>query len=337
MKKQINIGLIGVGRLGSMYAKFLSYYVPRANLIAVADLIEERATSCSEIFEVPKWYNNHHDLNADQDVEAVVVTATTINHKEIVLDAAREGKSIFCEKPMTLTLEEAREMKNGVEKAGVFFQMGFQRRFDKGFAAGKRKIDQGVIGTPVVFRGSSRDPYRPSLEYLDPKKSGGQIIDMAIHDIDVARWYMGDVKTTYAVGGVLAYPEMKEVGDTDNAIIVMTFENGFLGEIDISRNGIYGYDIRAEVLGTKGTIQVGYLRETPILVMNEEGVTHDVVPYFPERFGDAYVNQLNDFLDNLSDGKEPMITIDDGIAALQVCVAATFSQQHNKIVEVKDF
>ena len=132
MKKRINIGLVGVGRLGSMYAEFLSYRVPQANLVAVADLIEERATCNAEKFAVPKWYDNHHDLNADPDVEAVVVTATTINHKEIVLDAAREGKSIFCEKPMTLTLDEALGMKKGVEDAGVFFQMGFQRRFDKG-------------------------------------------------------------------------------------------------------------------------------------------------------------------------------------------------------------
>jgi predicted dehydrogenase len=117
----------------------------------------------------------------------------------------------------------------------------------------------------------------------------------------------------------------------------MTFSGGQLGEIDISRNGVYGYDIRAEVLGTKGTVQAGYLRDTPIRVMTKEGVTHDVVPYFPERFGDAYVNQLNDFLENLTQDKSPMITIEDGIAGLQVAVAATHSLKENKVVHVKDF
>jgi scyllo-inositol 2-dehydrogenase (NAD+) len=337
MKTRMNIGLIGVGRLGSMYAEYLARRVPQSCLVAVADLISERATSCAKKFTIPKWYDNHHDLNVDPNVDAVVVTATTINHKEIVIDAAQAGKPIFCEKPIALSLEEAREMKRAVEDSGVFFQMGFQRRFDKGFSAAKKMIDEGKIGRPVVFRGSSRDPYPPTLEYLKPENSGGQILDMAIHDIDIARWYMGDIETVYAVGGVLAYPEIATVGDTDNVVFVMTFENGCLGEIDISRNGVYGYDIRAEVLGTEGSIQAGYLRDTPMLVMTREGVSHDVVPYFPERFGEAYVNQLNDFLNNIIAGTPPMITIDDGIMGLQVAVAATQSLKQKRIVKVTDF
>ena len=235
-----------------------------------------------------------------------------------------------------MTLEDARELEKRVREFGVFFQQGFQRRFDKGFMAAKRKIDAGEISRPVVFRGSSRDPYRPSMEYLDPKNCGGQFIDMAIHDIDIARWYMGEITTVYAMGAVLAYPEVAEVGDTDNAIMVMRFEDGSMGEIDLSRNGIYGYDIRAEVLGTKGTIKIGYLRETPILMMNEKGITHDVVPYFPERFGDAYVTQLNDYLDNLVNDKEPLIKFEDGIKALQIATAATISQKEDRIVRVED-
>lgn len=337
MKKSINVGLIGVGRLGGMYADFLMNYIPNANLIAVADLIPERASKCAEKYNIKKWYDNHHDLNADKEVEAVIVSATTINHKAIVIDAAKEKKAIFCEKPITLKLDESREMKKSIDQNGVFYQQGFQRRFDKGFAAGKKKIEEGTIGKPVVFRGSSRDPYRPSLEYLKPENSGGQILDMAIHDIDIARWYMGEIKNVYAVGAVLAYPEIEEVGDTDNAIITMNFVDKSLGEIDISRNGIYGYDIRAEVLGTKGTLKMGYLRDTPMLVMTETGVTHDVVPYFPERFRDAYINQLHNYLENLIEERDSEIKIEDGIAALQVAIAATYSLKHQKIVNIDDF
>ena len=337
MKKRINVGLIGTGRLGNIYADYLANRIPQANLVAVADIIPDRASSCAKRLDIPRWYDNHHDLIVDKGLDAVIITATTTNHKEIVIDAAAQHRSAFCEKPLTLDLDDAREVKSALENAATFFQMGFQRRFDKGFAAAKRKIDEGVIGKPVVFRGSSRDPYRPSLEYLKPENSGGMIIDMAIHDFDIARWYMGGFKTVNAVGGVLAYPEVNEVGDIDNAVMVLTFESGALGEIDISRNGVYGYDIRAEVLGTKGTIQAGYLRETPILVMNADGVTHDVVPYFPERFGEAYVSQLTDFLDNLADDKEPAISIEDGIAAIQAAAAATFSCQEGKIVNVSDF
>jgi len=337
MLKKINVGLIGAGRLGSMYAEYLAYHIPRANLVAVADIIPERAKNCAEKFELAKWYDNHHDLNADNEVEAVVISATTINHKEIVIDAAQEKKPIFCEKPMTLSLVEAREMKKAVEEKAVFYQQGFQRRFDKGFAAGRKNIEAGIIGTPVVFRGSSRDPYRPSLEYLKPENSGGQILDMAIHDFDIARWYMGDIKSVYAIGAVLAYPEVAETGDVDNAVMLMKFKKGGLGEIDVSRNGIYGYDIRAEVLGTKGTLQMGYLRDTPMLVMTAEGVTHDVVPYFPQRFGDAYVAQLKNYLENVYSETVAELTVDEGIAALQAAVAATDSLQKNTMVEVDDY
>ena len=337
MRKKINVGLIGAGRLGTMYAEFLTTQVAGVNLIAVADIIPERAKKCSETFDIPKAYFSHQEINDDKDIAAVIVVATTGNHMEIVVDAAAKGKSIFCEKPMALTLDHARTMKAAVEKAGVFYQQGYMRRFDKGFAAAKHKIDDGTIGTPVVFRGSSRDPYLPTLEYLYPKNSGGQILDMAIHDIDIARWYMGEISSVFSIGGVLAFPEVKPTGDTDNVIMSMKFETGSLGEIDISRNGVYGYDIRAEVLGTKGTLMAGYLRDTPVLVLTKEGVTHDVVPYFPQRFRDAYVTQLNDYLNNLNNDLEPMIKISDGIIGLRVAVAATASLHQSKPVDVKDF
>jgi scyllo-inositol 2-dehydrogenase (NAD+) len=337
MKNKVNVGLIGIGRLGSMYAEFISQRVPQANFVAVADLIPERAEKCAEKLGLAHWFDNHHDLIACKDIEAVIITATTVNHKEIVLDAASEGKFIFCEKPMTLNLADSRAVQKIVAEKGVFYQQGFQRRFDKGFAAAKQKIEEGVIGTPVLFRGASRDPYRPSLDYLRPENSGGQLVDMAIHDIDIARWYMGDIKSVFTIGGVLAYPEVAEVGDTDNAIMVFTFENNSIGEIDISRNGIYGYDIRAEVQGTKGAIQAGYLRETPILVLTENAVTHDVVPYFPQRFREAYVSQLHNFIENLTLDRQPQVTIDDGIAALQVAIAGNAALAAGTVQNIKDF
>jgi predicted dehydrogenase len=337
MKKKIKVGLIGTGRLGNMYAEFLTTRVVKADLVAVADIIPERAKDCAKKFDIEKTYFSHQEINEDKSLDAVIITATTSNHKEIVIDAAEKGKPIFCEKPMSLDLDDARAMQSSIHQHGIFYQQGYMRRFDTGFAEAKRKIESGIIGTPVVFRGSSRDPYLPTLEYLYPHNSGGQILDQAVHDIDIARWYMGDISTVYSIGGVLAFPEAAKAGDTDNVIMAMKFENGCLGEIDISRNGVYGYDIRAEVLGTKGALKIGYLQETPILVLTTEGVTHDVVPYFPERFCDAYVTQLNDFLSNLETGSHPMITIDDGIAGIQVAIAATDSLKKGTVVNVKDY
>lgn len=335
MSSKLNVGVIGLGRLGKVYAEHLSLRVPNANLIAVADKQDSLAESFAKEHNLPKWYMSHEELLSDKNINAVAVISPTSTHKDVVMDASKSGKAIFCEKPISLSLTDAEEMLDTVGKEGSFFQLGFQRRFDTGYIEAKKKLDDGVIGTPVLLKSTSRDPFRPSLEFVDPKHSGGLIADMGIHDFDVARLFMGDVKSVYSIGGTLAYPEMKEIGDIDNAVISMYFANGALGVVDLSRNAVYGYDIRAEILGTKGTLKIGYLRETPLLVLTKEGVTHDVVPHFMERFGDAYLSQIQNFVDNVLNGKEPDVTGEDGIKALQISLAATQSYKENRPIELE--
>jgi scyllo-inositol 2-dehydrogenase (NAD+) len=225
-------------------------------------------------------------------------------------------------------------MDSAVTTSGAFFQMGFMRRFDPGYAAAKKQIDEGRIGRPVVFKSTSRDPYRPSLEYANPASSGGILVDMGIHDFDLARWFMGDVRSVSAIGGVLAYPEMASVGDIDNAIATLVFADGRLGVIDLTRNGIYGYDITTELLGTEGTVRVGYLRETPLLTMTKNQVAHDTVPYFMERFERAYTLQLQNFAQNVLQDREPPITIRDGMEALRIALAAAKAYKSGQSVAV---
>jgi inositol 2-dehydrogenase len=337
MNSKLNVGVIGLGRLGSIYARHLAQRVPNANLIAVSDIKEPVAKAFTKEYNVPKWYKSHEEILSDKELDAVAVISPTSTHKEVVIEAVKNGKAVFCEKPISLSITEANEILETVDKAGAFFQMGFQRRFDKGYIQAKNKVESGVIGTPVVFKSTSRDPYRPSLEFADPKHSGGLIIDMGIHDFDLARMFMGEVKNVYSIGGTLAYPEMKDIGDIDNAVINMKFENGTLGVVDLSRNGVYGYDISTELLGTKGTLRIGYLRETPLFVLTKEGVTHDVVPHFMERFGEAYLIQIQDFVNNALLGKEPTVTAFDAVAALQISLAATKSFKENRPIELKEY
>ncbi|MEP6920136.1 MAG: inositol 2-dehydrogenase [bacterium] len=336
MGNKLGIGVIGLGRLGSAYAKYFSGRIAGARLVAVSDVNAAAAASLAAELSVGKRYDKYQELIADKEVEAVVIVSPTSTHQEIVLEAAKQGKAIFCEKPLSISLEPARAMLRAVEETGVFFQMGFMRRFDKGYLAAKQKLEAGEIGKPVVFKSSSRDPYRPSLEYLDPAHSGGLFIDCGIHDLDLARWFMGEIASVYSIAGTLAYPEMKEIGDVDNAITSLYFKSGALGTIDLSRNGVYGYDIRTEILGTEGTLKIGYLRETPILVMTKHGITHDTVPYFTERFEQAYITQLQDFVENLASGKPPGVTCADGVAALEASVAATLSFKENRPVNVAE-
>lgn len=334
MNTQLTIGVAGLGRLGSLYVDYLQYQIPGANVVAVTDADGDLASKIAKNHNIAHAFTDHREMLELKEMDAVVIVSPTSSHRDIVVDAAAKGKIIFCEKPLSISLDDAAEMKAAVEKAGVFFHMGFMRRFDRGYSAAKTKILNGEIGEPIVFKASSRDPYRPSLEYADPKKSGGLLLDMGIHDFDLARWFMGDVVEVYTIGDVLAFPEMKEIHDIDNAMVSMTFESGTIGTVDMSRSGIYGYDIRTEILGTKGTIQIGYLRETPITVLKKEGVSHDTVPFFMERFEQSYVIQLKDFVEKAVQQKEPSVTIEDGERALLLGHAATHSQHKKSLVTI---
>jgi scyllo-inositol 2-dehydrogenase (NAD+) len=335
--KRLNVGVIGLGRLGRVYARDLAGRIPETRLVAVADPLGSLAKEVAEEFDVAKSFTDPLALINEPSVDAIVIVTPTHLHREHVIAAANSRKPTFCEKPPALSLAEVAQMKDAIAKSGVFFQMGFMRRFDPGYAAAKKQIEGGRIGQPLVFKATSRDPFRPSLEYANPASSGGMLLDMGIHDFDLARWFMGDVRSVAAIGATIAYPELATVGDIDNAITSMTFTSGKLGVVDLTRSGIYGYDISTEILGLEGTIRIGYLRETPIMVMTKaNGVSHDTVPYFMERFRDAYTNQLQNFAQNVLQGRPAPITIDDGMEALRVGIAATRAREAGTTVTVAD-
>ena len=336
MKRRLAVGLIGLGRLGRVYARDLSSRIPETRLVAVADPAGALAKDAADEFDVARHYTDPTALIDDPSVDALVIVSPTHTHRNLVVAAAARRKPTFCEKPPALALDEVVAMQAAIAQAGMFFQMGVMRRFDAGYAAAHRHIEEGRIGTPLVFKSTSRDPFRPSLEYANPKSSGGMLIDMGIHDFDLARWFMGDVETVSAIGATIAYPELATVGDIDNAIASLTFASGKLGVVDLTRSGIYGYDITTEILGLEGTIKIGYLRETPIAVLTRNSVSHDTVPYFMERFRDAYTAQLQNFAQNVMNDRPAPITIDDGLEALRLGVAATRAQQTGATVAVAD-
>jgi scyllo-inositol 2-dehydrogenase (NAD+) len=334
MKGRLAVGLIGAGRLGRVYARDLASRIAETKLVAIADPVEVVAKEVAAEFDVAKHYADPLDLVDDPAVDAIVIVSQTHTHRQLVIAAASRKKPTFCEKPPALSLEEVAEMQAAVKRSGMFLQMGFMRRFDAGYASAKRQIEEGRIGTPLVFKSTSRDPFRPSLEYADPKSSGGMLLDMGIHDFDLARWFMGEVRSVSTIGATIAYPELKTVGDIDNAVASLIFANDTLGVVDLSRSGIYGYDISTEILGLEGTLKIGYLRETPVMLMTKNSVAHDTVPYFMERFRDAYTTQLQNFAQNVQQQRPAPITIEDGMEALRIGVAATRAHETGASVTV---
>ena len=333
-KGRLAIGLIGAGRLGRVYARDLASRIAETKLVAIADPVEAVAKEVAAEFDVPKHYADPLAMIDDPAVDAIVIVSPTHTHRELVIAAASRKKPTFCEKPPALSLDEVAEMQDAVSKSGMFLQMGFMRRFDAGYASAKRQIEEGRIGMPLVFKSTSRDPFRPSLEYANPKSSGGMLLDMGIHDFDLARWFMGEVRTVSTIGATIAYPELATVGDIDNAVASLTFASGKLGVVDLSRSGIYGYDISTEILGLEGTLKIGYLRETPVMLMTKNSVAHDTVPYFMERFRDAYTTQLQNFAQNVQQDRPAPITIEDGMEALRIGVAATRAHETGRSVVV---
>jgi scyllo-inositol 2-dehydrogenase (NAD+) len=334
MKGRLAIGLIGAGRLGRVYARDLASRIAETKLVAIADPVETVAKEVAAEFDVPTHYTDPLAMIDDKRVDAIVIVSPTHTHRELVIAAAASRKPTFCEKPPALSLNEVAAMQEAVKKSGMFLQMGFMRRFDAGYASAKKQIEAGRIGRPLVFKSTSRDPFRPSLEYANPKSSGGMLLDMGIHDFDLARWFMGEVRSVSTIGATIAYPELKTVGDIDNAVASLTFANDTLGVVDLSRSGIYGYDISTEILGLEGTLRIGYLRETPVMLMTKNSVAHDTVPYFMERFRDAYTTQLQNFAQNVLQQRPAPITIEDGMEALRIGVAATRAHETGVSVTV---
>jgi inositol 2-dehydrogenase len=334
MTTTIGIGVIGLGRMGRVYGAYVASQIEGARLAAVSDSRPEAAAAFADTAHT---YTDYHDLLADPAVQGVIIATPTSTHREVVIAAAEAGKAVFCEKPTALTLAATDEMIAAVEKAGVMFQVGFMRRFDKHYAAAYRQVAEGKIGTPIVVRSIGRDPFRTSLEFADPAVSGGLIVDMAIHDFDIVRWMMGaDIERVYTETASLKYPELVKVGDVDNAMISLRFVGGQLGNIEVSRTSGYGYDIRATVVGTEGTLEIGYLQETAVVRLSKDGYQHDIVPYFQERFGPAYTAQIVHFAECLRTETPPLVNHVDARAALQAALAATVSQHEGRIVNVAE-
>ncbi len=331
----INLGVIGLGRMGRIFCHHLARHTAGGRLTAVSSRSPEVAAQVAGQGHDVKIYSDYRDLLADPGIDGVVIATLTHTHHDIVIAAAQAGKAIFCEKPIALTLAETDRIIEAVETAAVPFQVAFMRRFDKGYAAAKQRIDAGEIGDPVLALAVSRDPHCPDPAWANPASSGGMIVDLAIHDIDAVRWLMADeVERVYTEGGVLNCPNLTSVGDIDSAVISLRFANGGLGCIEACRNSEYGYDIRCEIRGTKGTLQIGYLQETPVVALTPAGATTDIVPWFEERFTPAYQAQLDHFIDCLQHDRPPSVGLADARSALQISLAATQSHQEGRPVRV---
>ncbi|HVA92561.1 MAG TPA: Gfo/Idh/MocA family oxidoreductase [Chloroflexota bacterium] len=322
MADVVRVAAVGVGRLGLLHAKNLASVVPGASLSMVIDSDSKAARLAGETLGVP-YSTDLADALGDRAIDAVEICTASDAHADQIVAAAEAGKAIFCEKPIALSLQDADRVLEAVERAGVLLQVGHMRRYDSAYLEARRLITAGEVGRPYMFRSSSLDgAISSSRDFL--VRRGGLLIDVALHDFDLARWLMEDeVREVRATGAVLLHEALREVGDVDTAVVTLTFQRGGLGVVQASHAAVYGYDIQTEVSGDKGAVRVGEIRQSDVWRFGSDGrVAHDTVPDFPARFHGAYLAELIDWVACIREGRVPQATGRDARAALAVALAA---------------
>jgi myo-inositol 2-dehydrogenase/D-chiro-inositol 1-dehydrogenase len=329
----MRIAVIGVGRIGSMHAELLARRIDGAELVCVTDANEDAARAVGGELGVPA-------LSLDEalagDADAVAICTSTDTHADLIVAAARAGKAIFCEKPVSLDLTEVDRALAEVDAAGVPFQIGFNRRFDPAHQAVHDAVAEGDIGEPQLVRISSRDPAPPPLGYV--RTSGGIFLDMTIHDFDMARYVAGsEVVEVFARGAVRIDDGFADAGDVDTALVTLVHESGCLTAIDNSRQAVYGYDQRVEVFGSAGMAASENPLAHTAVVRTAEGTRTPTLPYFYlERYVPSYLREWEAFVAAVDGGTPPPVSVVDARAPLVIGLAAWRSLRDGRPVEVAE-
>lgn len=335
-ESNLRFGVIGAGRIGKIHAQNLAARIPGVDVSAIADVDLGAAQDLATRLRVPNAAADYHTILADPDIDAVAICSSTDTHARIVIEAARAGKHIFCEKPIDFDLAKIDGALEAVKKAGVKLQIGFNRRFDPNFRKVRSMIAEGKIGTPHIIRITSRDPAPPPLSYV--KVSGGMFLDMTIHDFDMARYLSGsEVEEVYTVAGVMVDPAIGEAGDVDTAVITLRFASGAIGTIDNSRKAVYGYDQRVEVFGSEGMVQAHNNTPDNDVYFNAEGV-HAARPlyFFLERYMESFVVEMQEFIRSIREDTMPPVTGIDGRIPVAIGMAARRSYLEHRPVKLSE-
>jgi myo-inositol 2-dehydrogenase/D-chiro-inositol 1-dehydrogenase len=332
----LTLGVIGAGRIGRVHTANLTYRIPNASAVAVADVNLSAARQLAGRFGIATATDNADEIFDDPHIDAVVICSVTSTHAPFIIQAAAAGKHIFCEKPIALNLAEIDRALAAVEQAGVKLQIGFNRRFDANFARVRQAVTSGEIGQPALLHIISRDPAPPPIEYV--QTSGGIFLDMTIHDFDMARFLIGaEVEEVYVQAAVTVDPAIGEVGDVDTALIMLRFDNGVLGVIDNCRRASYGYDQRVEVLGSKGAIATGNNYPNTAIISDGVSIHRDLpLNFFMERYTESYVAELTAFVDAVLNDQPTPVSGLDGRAPVAIGLAAGRSQRENRPVKVSE-
>lgn len=305
--RKFKIGVAGLGRQGERHAANLATRVQGCELTAIFDTNEAKLNEVADRFGVTHRTKTFDEMIAVPELEAVVIVSPSAFHAEQIKKALAAGKHVFCEKPLGVNMNECLAMEKVVKKySDRLFMLGFMRRFDASYRYAKEKVDAGEIGKIILFRSYSQDLDKYVKGSLAPA-SGGQFLDVAVHDIDLARWFIGsEPDQLWAIGDCYAHPEFAAFNDGDNVTTLMKFKNGTMGFLLAGRTAIHSYNIETEIMGTKGTLRIGSVPQKNLVeILDEHGVRKECHDNFLDRFEQAYADEMQEFVNFLQQGRKP--------------------------------
>ena len=321
--KRLGVGVLGVGEMGKRHAENIRRLVPQGRLVAVADVAGERARQVAAELEIDHFESSLAAMLELKDIDSVVIATPDKFHAKAIIAAAEAGKDILCEKPLAITMDDAHAALQAVAKAGVRLQIGFMRRYDPAYVAALQRVEAGEVGEPVLFKSVGRDKDAPPIAAYQSNVNGMILYNNTIHDFDLARWLMKDeVAEVHSYGTVAIRPEVAQYGDVVASLVNLSYLRGAIGNIESHVQAIYAYDVRTEIVGSKGSVFVGSLQQAPAVFLSTHGETRPLADHFLTRFADAYLAEVRDFVDNMLHDRPPRVSGEEGLRALAIAVAA---------------
>jgi myo-inositol 2-dehydrogenase / D-chiro-inositol 1-dehydrogenase len=335
----IQVGIIGAGRIGQVHMRSIASGVPNAVIRSLADpLLSKETEQLAKSIGIEHIYSDYHDIIDDPKIDAVLICSPTDLHAKVSVEAIHAGKHVFCEKPVDHELAKIDLVEAALKASGknLKYQVGFNRRYDHNFRALRKAVLAGKIGDVQFVRVSSRDPQPPHAGFI--ASSGGLFLDMMIHDLDMIRYLSGsEVVEVFAQGAVLIDPAIGQAGDVDTATVSARMANGALALIDNSRQAVYGYDQRAEVFGSKGSVQNANDLPSTMVLSTVDGITAEKpLWFFLERYMASYQAEVRAFIDSIEQDTETEVGIADGRRTIQIALACKKSLAENRPVRIDE-
>lgn len=337
--KKVKVGIAGLGRLGKEHAKNLAFKIANAELTAACSIVPAELEFAKNELGVQDVYTDYKEMLIKADIDAVVIVTTSSEHCWQIAAALDAGKHVFTDKPLGVTVEECKLAEAAVERhpEQIFF-LGFMRRFDPSYAYAMEKIKAGLIGTPYMVKATGIDPealVEGAIKFAPT--SGGIFIDMAIHDIDLMRWFLGsDPVEVYAIGSTFKHLVFKACGDDETGVAMYRCANGSIGFVHVGRTASHGYHVETEIIGTEGTLRISPIPEKNLcMIYDKNGAVKECVSGFPERFAEAYRLEMENFIDCVQKGVQPEVNVYDGTKSTQIAYATTKAYKNGGLLKIE--